>query len=182
MTERNPSEYIVEIGRIVGAHSLGGEVKVESYTDIPNRFAQLDTVYLRLPRGAGRFAKIAGVREHTAKSLTLLKFEGVNDRTDAERLHGAMVCITSAESPELPEGEYYEYQIIGLEVVTATGIDLGPITQIIRTGANDVYATKVCLIPAIPDVIKEIDLAAGRMVIEAIPGLLPEGEEPGGEE
>ena len=182
MTERKPSDYVVEIGRIVGAHSLGGEVKVESYTDIPNRFAQLETVYLRPARGTGRLAKISGVREHTAKSLTLIKFDGVNDRTEAEKLHGAMVCITAEESPVLPEGEYYEYQILGLQVVTTKGIELGPVTQIIRTGANDVYATKVCLIPAIPDVIKDIDLDAGRMVIEAIPGLLPEGEEESGEE
>ena len=182
MTERNRSEYIVEIGRIVGAHSLGGEVKVQTYTDIPNRFAQLDTVYLRPARGEGRFAKIAGVREHTAKSLMLLKFDGVNDRTEAEKLHGAMICVTAEESPELPEGEYYEYQIIGLDVVTTEGVDLGPITEIYRTGANDVYATRVCLVPAIPDVVKEIDLEAGRMVIEAIAGLLPEGEEESGEE
>jgi 16S rRNA processing protein RimM len=170
-------KYIVEIGRIVGAHSLGGEVRVESYSDIPNRFYQLETVYLRPERGEGRMVRITGVREHTAKGLLLVKLEGVGDRTAAEKLRNAVLCVTPDDSPPLPEGQYYEWQIVGLQVVTTDGRDIGPITEIYRTGANDVYATPVCLIPAIPSVVMQIDLEAGRMVIEPIPGLLPdEGE------
>jgi 16S rRNA processing protein RimM len=174
-----PDQHTVAVGRIVKAHGLGGEVRVESMSDIPGRFAQLDIVYLRPPRGEGRFVRITGLREHTGKHQLLLQLEGVADRTAAEKLRGATLCIRPEDSPPLPEGQFYEHQIIGLEVVTTAGRSLGPVTEIHRTGANDVYATRVCLIPAIPDVIKEIDLSAGRILIEAIPGLLPEDDESG---
>ena len=98
----------------------------------------------------------------------------VTSREAAKALVGATIEIDSRQAVALPENTYFEHDIVGLNVVTTSGRELGPISEILRTGANDVYVTPSCLIPAIEDVVREIDLEAGQMTIEAVPGLLAE--------
>ena len=113
------------------------------------------------------------------KGQALLRLEGCHDRTAAEALRGYLVQIPSEEALPLEEGEYYEHQILGLAVWTASGEYLGELVEIIYTGANDVYVVqpadangKDILLPALEDVVLDIDADAGRLVVELPEGLL----------
>ena len=140
-------------------------------SDFADRFAGLKTVYL------GRAYQPFEVEwTHHHKKGVLLKLAGVATPEQAEALRGALVFVPAAEAVPLSEGQYYWHQIIGLDVQTSDGRQLGRISDILRTGSNDVYVVRSdrgeLLIPAIEDVVKEIDLARRRMIVEPMPGLL----------
>lgn len=107
----------------------------------------------------------------------IVRFQGYPDRSAAERLRDTLIEIDEADLPPLPEGEYYVDDLVGLDVVTIEGEAVGSLTEVLGTGANDVYVVtrpgkKDALIPAIGDVVISVDLEAKRMVIDAVPGLL----------
>jgi 16S rRNA processing protein RimM len=165
----------LEIGRIVAPFGLAGEARVMPLTDFPERFAELRRVLV------GEALKPYVVdRTRAARGQILLKLRGVDDATAAESLRGSLLRIPSAEAVKLPEDQYFWYQIIDLEVFTQAGERLGKVAEILRTGANDVYIVRGhkgdLLLPAIEDVIREVDLEAGRLVVELMPGLRDEKE------
>ena len=162
----------VVVGVIAAPHGVRGEVRVSPQTDFPERLSHLGEVTLVLPNGTTRAATIMGGRWHTAKHAALLTFADCRTRTEAEGLRNAQIVVRPADSPSLPEGQYYDWQLIGLRVVTTDGREIGRVQEVVHTGANDVYVTEKHLLPAIEDVIKQIDLAGGRLVIEPVPGLL----------
>jgi len=161
------------IGIIVALFGLHGELKVRSLTDIPNRFAKLGTVYLgpdHIPY------PISGVRPHKG-DVVILKLAGVDDANAAEAMRNWNVSIPLDQLAKLPADSYYQHDIIGLHVKTLNGRDLGTITDIIVTGSNDVYIVKTpdaqqILIPAIKDIVKQVDLLRHLMYIDPIRGLL----------
>jgi 16S rRNA processing protein RimM len=111
------------------------------------------------------------------EAMLLIQFEGINDRNAAESLREEMVYVHIDNAVPLEEDEYYLYQIEGIKVVTSDGEELGQITDIIETGANDVYVVTTPdgaehLIPAIEDVIQSVDVAEGLMVVRLLDGLL----------
>jgi 16S rRNA processing protein RimM len=111
----------------------------------------------------------------------LLHLESVDDRNAAEKYRGAEVRLRSSEIPGLPPGTYYHWQIIGLHVITEEGEPLGRVTEILQTGANDVYVVRgetqgEILIPAIEPVVREIDLEAQTVRVHLLPGLRGETE------
>jgi 16S rRNA processing protein RimM len=163
--------YDVLVGVVVGAHGVRGELRVAPETDFPERFARLESLSVAPKGGAPRMMRIAGARQHVGQGLVLLRLEGVQDREAAESLRGAGLFIRESDLTPLPEGFYYEFQILGLQVVTEEGRDLGTIVDIIRTGANDVYETPLAMIPAIEPIVREVDLAGGRMVVHWVEGL-----------
>lgn len=165
---------MLAIGEIVAAHGLRGQVRVSLLTDFPERLGRLREVWVSPPNQKRRRRRIRSVAGHPTKPLVILGLEGIDGREQARGLVGALLEVEDDEAVELPEGAYFEHDIVGLRVVTTEGQELGEITEIIRTGANDVYVTAKCLIPAISDVVLEIDLEAGRVLINAIPGLLDE--------
>ena len=167
----------VVAGTVVGIHGVRGEVKVAPEADRPGRLGELESVTVRLQDGRNLTTRVIGYRPYEGKGVDLLLLEGYDDRTKAATLRGAQLLVRQGDSPPLPEGEYYEWQIVGLPVVTTDGRDLGPVEEVLRTGANDVYVTRECLLPATAEVIRSIDLEAGRIVIEPVPGLLDGGEE-----
>ncbi len=162
--------YLV-IGRVARPWGTRGEVKVEIMTDFPDRFSLLRKVYLG-PE-AVPFA-LEGFR--LFKGTALLKLEGCHDRTAVEKLRGQWVQIPIEEAVPLEQDEYYEHQIVGLAVWTAGGEHLGTVDEVISTGSNDVYVVqgegREILIPAIEDVVLEISLAQGRMIVELMEGLV----------
>jgi 16S rRNA processing protein RimM len=164
------------VGHIVGVHGLRGEVKVELYTDFPERFAQGETLLLGADLSE---VEIIGVRPH--KQNLLMHFGGVVDRTAAERLRGLWLFVPESEAAELADDVYWIHDIIGLRVLEADGRVLGEIVQVLATGANDVYIVRPgagqnrgqeILLPAIPDVVLAIDLAQGTMTVRVPDGLL----------
>lgn len=140
-------------------------------TDFPDRFALLRKVYLG-PK-AVPFA-LEGFRLHQGSAL--LKLEGCHDRAAVEKLRGQLVQIPIEEAMPLGQDEYYEHQIVGLAVWTVSGEYLGTVDEIIFTGSNDVYVVqgegKEILIPAIENVVLEINLAKRRLIVEMMEGLI----------
>lgn len=165
-----PREPEVVVGIVVSAFGIKGEVKVKLQTDFPERFLDMEEVWLKPASGQGRMAPVEHVRFH--QGVALVKFEGCDDRKCAEDLRGAQLRIEREELKELEEGRYYLHDIVGLDVYTTGGRRLGKVTEVLQGGANDVYVTPSVLIPAIKQVVLEVDLKAGKMVIEPLEGML----------
>ena len=163
------AETFFAIGRILAPWGIHGEVKLEVLTDFPERLAPKAKVYLN-----GALVEIERCRFQGRQAI--LKLASITTRNQAEALRDQLLEVPESELMPLLPDEYFEHQIIGLEVQTIDGRSLGNITEVLRTGSNDVYVArqegKEYLIPAIADVVKEIDLEAGRMTIEPLPGLL----------
>lgn len=160
----------IAIGRVVAPWGVHGEIKVEALTDFPERFSPKRDVRINKKTMA-----IEGCRWHRGKAL--LKLAGIDNIEGAEKLRGQFLEIPQSQINPLAENEYYQFQILGLNVWTADNEFLGKIERIISTGSNDVYVVSTedgeVLIPSIEDVVKSVDLDAGRMTVEAIEGLLP---------
>jgi 16S rRNA processing protein RimM len=166
------------VGRIVGMHGLNGELRVELHTDFPERFASGETLWL----GEALVAKtVQTAREH--KGMILLTLADVTSRDEAEALRQEWLFIPDDAAMALPEGEYWVHDIIGLAVVDEAGQPVGKVTDILQTGANDVYIItpvagvnrdKELLIPAIAEVVQSVDLASGTLTIRIVPGLIDE--------
>jgi len=161
------------IGKVVALFGVHGELKVRLLSDIPNRFAERGDVYLG-PDHVRHIIK--SVRPYKG-DMILLGLERFNDANTAEALRHLDICIPLSELAKLPPGSYYQHDIIGLQVYTLDERDVGKIVDIMVTGSNDVYTVKTAkgkqiLIPAIRDVIKQIDLARHTMHIDPMPGLL----------
>ncbi len=152
------------IGRIVGTFGWAGEVKVRPETDFPPRFSDLREVWVETPDGQRRKCRVVSARLHPRQ--VRLKFAAYDSKEEAAALLGALLLIPAEQAVILPEGHFYLHQILGLSVHTTEGKDLGQITEIIRGPAHDVYVTPLADIPARKEVVKEIDLARGRMIVE----------------
>ena len=155
------------IGRVVAPFGTKGEVRVRPETDFPERFGKLEKVCLELPGGEERVVSVRRARL-TPKGV-LVWFEDCSDRQAAESLRGAWLKVRPGMAVPLPEGSYYLHEIMGLRVVTEDGRDLGEITEVIRSPAHDVYVTGSTMIPAVRQVVREIDVPHGRMVVALPP-------------
>jgi 16S rRNA processing protein RimM len=170
-------EYIV-IARVSSPFGLRGAVKADIRTDFPERFDELEEVFLRKPGSEERTAyTLLSARLQNEKQV-VLRFKGLTKIEQAEALRGMDVTVPVSEVVPLPEGEYYIFQIIGLEVYSTKDEYVGRVVNVENLPANDVYVVRgplsknEVLIPAIKDVIKEVDLEAGRMTIELLDGLI----------
>jgi len=167
-------ESLVAVGRIVAAHGLKGEVKAVALTDSPERLREIRSVFVSREGSAGaELVKIASVRENGRQWL--VKLDGVDDRTGAEALRGAWLSIPGSDRRNPPEGAYYPDQLAGLRVETETGEAVGTVSDVLRTGAQDLLAVdregREILIPMVKALIKRVDLDSGKVVIDSIEGL-----------
>ena len=167
------------IGKVVAPFGVHGELKVLSLTDIPNRFAELEKIYLGPDRTP---CQIKSARPYKGE-MVVLKLIGIEDANAAETLRNFELSIPVGQLAKLPPDSYYQHDILGLQVSTLSGRSIGPIVDIILTGSNDVYIIKgsdgnQILIPAIKDVIKQVDLIRRMMYIEPIAGLLDNDDTP----
>ena len=164
-------EWLV-IGKIVAAFGTKGEMRVMSQTDFPARFNAGSRLFVEREEPAFTI-------EHCRwqKGQAILKLTGVDDRERAEDLHGRYLQVPGSELAELEQDQYYLFQIMGLRVVTDEGRELGTVSDVLETGANDVYVVPTgqgeLLLPAIGEVIKDVDLTAGKLVVHLLPGLMP---------
>lgn len=161
----------LRIGEIVAPRGVHGEVKVNIETDNPERFYALDTVYL-----GDTLNPFEVERARLFKGQALLQLKGIENRNQAERLRHTPVYVSIEDALPLAKDQYYYHQIEGLPTFTAEGERLGYVSEIIRTGSNDVYVIrggrKEILLPVIKGVIHQIDLEEGRIIVELPEGLL----------
>ncbi|MBN1179574.1 MAG: 16S rRNA processing protein RimM [Anaerolineae bacterium] len=153
-------------------HGVRGELRVELLTDYPHHLSTHDTLYV----GEDTPYPLESIRLHQKGAL--VKLRGCDDRNAAEALRGQLLFVPREKAVPLEEGEYYHYQIVGMEVTTDQGDVLGKVTDVLATGANDVYVVRGAwgevLLPAIDSVVRSLDVAARRMTVTLPPGLLKE--------
>lgn len=161
----------VAIGEIAKPYGTRGEVKVNPLTDWPQRFSDLKGVYLNC-----KFFQLDNSRTRIKEKFVYIKLEGIDSRSQAEEIRGAVIEIPRSLAVKLPRNSYYIFQIIGLSVYLEEEEYLGKVIEVIKTGSNDVYEVEgekgTFLIPAIKDVIKEINIDNKKIIIKPIPGLL----------
>lgn len=161
----------VVIGKITAPFGLKGEVKVFPLTDFPERFAELAEAYVGT-ESEGRMLAIESVRFH--KGLVLIKFGGMKDATEADALRGTEIRIRKGDLMPLEEGRYYIHDIVGLDVLTTDGEDLGKVEQVLTGAANDVYVTPRAMIPAVREFVVSVDLSKKQIIVKAVEGLVQE--------
>ncbi|MDW8065950.1 MAG: ribosome maturation factor RimM [Anaerolineae bacterium] len=173
---RKPLPRFLAVARIARPWGVRGEMKLEILTDFPEKLKRLKRVYI-----GEEAIPYEGVRFRYYKGMVLMRLPGCETREAAEALRGRLVLIDREEAVPLPPGEFYEHEILDMEVYTTDGRHLGRIKEIIYTGANDVYLVigpfGEVLIPAIKEVVREIAVDSNRMVVWLMPGLLGEEEE-----
>lgn len=156
----------VTVGRIIAPWGRHGELKIEALTDNPSRFAPGSVVYLE-----GQPARVE--RSRSVRGGLIVKLDTVNDRDRAESLRGQTLAIPQAEVAPLSEGSYYHFQVIDMDVWSDEGEYLGQVKEILPTGGNDVYVVRgrdneELLIPAISDVILEVNPQDNRMTVHLL--------------
>jgi 16S rRNA processing protein RimM len=161
----------IAVGRIGRAHGVKGEVSVLSLSEVASRFEPGSRLFAG-ERG-DRPLTVASARPHRARLI--VAFEEVGDRSRAEELGGEYLFVPAASVPSLPEGAYWPHDLVGCDVVTEEGRSLGTIREVVHGPANDLWATDgpagEVLVPALMDVVREVDLAGRRVVVREVPGL-----------
>ena len=160
----------VAVGRVIRPHGVDGTLRVQSLSDNPSRFqVGSDLTVGGTPRAIIDFRALPG-------GYALLRLDGLESADAVRSLAGQWLIAPADPSPDLPPGEYYHYQLVGLAVTTDRGESLGIVKEVLVTGSNDVYvvqseAGEEILLPAVSQVIKQVDLSAGRMLVHLIDGL-----------
>lgn len=158
----------VAVGRIISVRGVSGEVLVEPLTDFPDRFRPGSRLWLE-----GRPVDVEASAPRRGRLG--VKLAGVDSRERAEALRGRLLEVPESGLWELEPGTYYRFQLLGMTVVDRDGRPLGVLADILETGANDVYVVNgeagELLVPAVDDVVLEVDVASRRMVVD-LPGQL----------
>jgi 16S rRNA processing protein RimM len=163
-------EPAVAVGRIVKAHGVHGEVAVENRSDNPDRWVPGAVVFDE----RGRSLTVRSVRPHGSRLL--VTFEGIEDRTAAERLHGTTLQVPESWLPPLPEGSWWSYEATGCVVRTESGRELGTVVEVLAYPAQDLWRVVdeegiETLIPAVDAFIVSVDLAGRSAVVRDVSGL-----------
>ena len=172
--ESSTEPRFLVIGKVLRAHGVRGEIRVLPHTSNPERFTWLEKVYVG--EHDPKPVAIEGVRFH--QELVLLKLVGYDFRDQTDALKGELLLVPREDAIPLEEGEYYLFQLLGLDVYTDEGTHLGKLVDVIETGANNVFVVrsegnKDILLPDTKEVVTDIDFDNGRLTVHLLPGLLP---------
>lgn len=164
----------LEIGQIVNTFGIKGEVKVKPFTEDIRRFDKLKKVNIQQKNSKKEY-EIENVKYH--KEMVILKLKGIDKIEQAELLKNSYLKIDRNDEEPLEKGTYYIVDLLGLSVYTDENILLGTLDDIYNTGSNDIYVVKdelgkQTLLPAIQDVIKQIDMENKKIIVHIIKGLL----------
>lgn len=167
-------QEFLEIGHIVNTFGIKGMVKVKPFTDDVTRFDNIKKVYVETNKNKSQY-EIQEVKYH--KDMVLIKFKGIDKIEEAELLRNAYLKVNRKDEPDLEEGTYYIVDLIGLEVYSDKGDFLGKLDDIFNNGSSDIYVVKnelgkQMLLPAISDVIKEINVEEKKIVVHILKGLV----------
>ncbi|MBI1282302.1 MAG: 16S rRNA processing protein RimM [Anaerolineaceae bacterium] len=175
-TSQEP-QYLL-IGEILRPHGVIGEVRMKVITHYPERLPQLKVVYLAPSVDSSEISPYTLERMRMHQGYALMKFKGIDDRDQADKLRQLVVMVAIGDAIPLDDGELYLYQLVGLTVQTEAGETLGIITEVLETGANDVYIVDSpqygeVLVPATAQTIRSTDINTGLMIVALPDGLLP---------
>lgn len=181
MSETQRPEWVT-IGKITAPHGVHGAVRVYPLTDVEGRFEQLTKVYL-FRRGEQERRPVHVRKVRYQRNMVLIWFDELTSVEAAEAYRNALIQVPVADVAPLPEGYYYVFELVGLRIETIDGEYVGILQDVITAGgAHDVYVVKRAgkdgksqdevLIPAIRQIVKEIDVEGGRILIDPMPGLL----------
>lgn len=164
----------LELGQIVNVKGLKGEVKVNSFTDDNTKFERIPKVFVKHKNDLTEY-EIEKVGYN--KNQVIIKFKNIDTVEEAEKLRNSYIVVDRAIFGELPDGVYYIADLIGLDVFTESNEYLGKVDDIFSTGSNDVYVVKdelgkQTLLPAIGEVIKDVDIENKKMVVHLLEGLI----------
>ena len=167
-------DNLLEIGQIVNSYGIKGLLKVVPFTVNVHRYNDLKTIYIEKNKKLIKM-EIEEVKYHN--NLVLIKLKGIDDITDTLEYKNCYIKIDRKDAVELPEDTYFIVDLIGLEVVTEEGLLLGTLIDVFPTGSNDVYVVKdelgkQTLLPAIGEVIKDVDIENKKMVVHLLEGLI----------
>jgi 16S rRNA processing protein RimM len=162
------------IGKLLHPHGVHGEILMDVLTDFPERIHVGVTVYVGEEHA---LHKILSRRVH--RNALLITFGGYTNRDQIGVFRNQMVYVRADDRPDLPDGEYYHHQLLGLRVIDQLGAELGLITEILETGANDVLlvhppAGKDILIPVIESTLLRVDMSGGFLQVQVMPGIIPD--------
>lgn len=158
------------IGKITSAVGLKGEVKVYNYSDSIEIYEETPQIYV-----GDELMDVISVRQQ--KNMVVLRLSGFTDRDAAERARGREIFVTEADLPELPEGQFYVRDLIGMQVVTEEGEDLGEVTDVIQNTAQDLFEVELpegrkVLIPKVDAFVRSIDGETRTVTVRLQEGLL----------
>jgi 16S rRNA processing protein RimM len=149
------------VARVLGAKGLAGAFRIESLTDVPGRLVVGASLYLE---GEQQPRRVTDVQ--SGGRVPVVTLEGIADRDAAEALAGRYLEV---DAGPLPEGSWYWHEIVGLRAVDEAGTPLGSVVEVFRAGENEVYRIEgprgELLIPALRDVVRDIDVGSGRMIV-----------------
>ncbi|HUH96142.1 MAG TPA: ribosome maturation factor RimM [Anaerolineales bacterium] len=173
----NGEPVYLMVGYLRRAHGVHGELVMEVHTDFPERLKPQTGVFVGMHHQP---MTIAAVRKH--REGLLIKLNGLDTPEDAARYRNQLVYVTAADRPPLPKGRFYYHELIGFDVVNEQENLIGELTEIMQTGANEVYVVKrpdasEVLLPVIPSVVLDIDAERRLIRVHLLPGLLDESED-----
>ena len=174
-SEQDSGEEDIVIARIVKARGIRGEVSCIIETDFPERFSSLESVTVWLPNESRLKLKIEDAWFHNDR--VILKFEGYDTMTAAQELTGGRLVIADTDLELLEEGQFFEHQVIGSDVVTSNGRSIGRVKRVMRTGGTDVLVLQTDegverMIPFADEICTDVDVRAKRITVDPPEGLL----------
>lgn len=178
----SPQGRMVLVGWIVGTHGVNGEVKARPCSGVPDRFVGLARLFLGPPEPADHGANdgeykpvdLESARSH--KGMALIRIKDIAQLDAARALGGLGLYLPASELPTLPEDEFYSFELAGLACESTTGECLGTVVEVLEMPASDVLLVRPeqgpsFLVPATGDIVRHVDVAGGRLVIDDRPGL-----------
>jgi len=161
------------VGQVLKPQGVKGEIKIKSISSDPKRFKKLKKIYIQKEK----FTSYSIESVRISNKFVFLKLLGINNREDTEILRGCDILIDESDLIDLSPGEYFIHDLIGCQVVSEDGLELGELIDVSQFSSNDVYvvkdeAGKEILIPATKEVIKQVDLDQKKILIHLLEGLL----------
>ena len=176
-TPRTDLPATVEVGRVIRPHGVRGEVKVEVWSDVPERFERGRELLLSSPRAGERRSTLRIETIRFDRGVALIRFAGVDDRESAEILRGAVLEVDRRDVPPAPDGIYYTWQLTGCVCFDAEQGELGRVRDVIEDGGGYLLCVRReaggdLLIPFVDAFLDEVDVELGRIVLRLPPGLI----------
>ena len=165
------------VGRVAKAHGIGGELAVDVHTDAPDeRFSPGAVLSARLRDRSVRMLTVSAARPHSGRLL--VRFDEVSDRTVAEGLRGAQLLVDAADLPPSEDPDaFYDHELEGLAAVLEDGTEIGKVREIARSPGGELLVVDLAeggeaLVPFVREIVPEIDIPGGRVVLTPPEGLL----------